>query len=80
MPNLSIHYFALLKDEAKINQEILQTNAKTCLELYDELRLKYDFSLEAKYLMVAVNDQFTHFDHQLCNGDKVVFIPPVAGG
>ena len=80
MPKVTIHYFALLKDEAHKAQEIVETEAVTCQELYQQLRLKYDFSLDLKYLQVAVNDQFTHFDHQLNSGDKVVFIPPVAGG
>jgi molybdopterin converting factor small subunit len=31
-------------------------------------------------LKVAVNDEFRDWDAVLADGDRVVFIPPVAGG
>jgi molybdopterin converting factor subunit 1 len=30
--------------------------------------------------MVAVNEQYASRDHELCEGDEVALIPPVAGG
>ena len=80
MLNVEIVYFALLKDQARKEREMLQTTAKTSAELYHILSKQYDFTLDQKYLMVAINDEFTSFDVELKEGDKVVFIPPVAGG
>jgi molybdopterin synthase sulfur carrier subunit len=31
-------------------------------------------------LRVAVNDEFGDWSQELADGDRVVFIPPVAGG
>jgi len=31
-------------------------------------------------LKVAVNEEFAAWDRPLADGDRVVFIPPVAGG
>jgi len=31
-------------------------------------------------LKVAVNEEFAAWDRELADGDRVVFIPPVAGG
>lgn len=80
MLKLSIKYFALLQEQANKTDEVIETNCRTCEELYDFLRSKYDFSLEKEYMQVAINDEFQAMSCKLRDGDKVVFIPPVAGG
>jgi len=75
-----IHYFALLKEERGLNNEILTTDAKNLRDLYDELKERHGFSLDRKLLKAAVNDQFAAWEHSLSENDKVVFVPPVAGG
>lgn len=80
MQQINVNYFALFRDLANKSSETLSTEAKTASDLYEELKKKYDFPLTQCKLKVAVNDEFTTFDHELKNSDKVVFIPPVAGG
>lgn len=80
MQQINVNYFALLRDLANKSSETISTQAKTTADLYEELKKKYDFPLSQCKLKVAVNDEFTNFDYELKNQDKVVFIPPVAGG
>ena len=45
-----------------------------------ELATRHQFSLPPERVQVAINDQFVPMDTPLNNDDRVVFIPPVAGG
>jgi molybdopterin converting factor small subunit len=49
-------------------------------ELFEELKSRHPFSLPSTLLRVAVNDEFGDWSQKLADGDRVVFIPPVAGG
>ena len=75
-----IHYFALLREQRGCASEEVETAARTPLELYRELRGRYDFSLSGEALQVAVNDEFRAWDVPLADRDAVAFLPPVAGG
>ena len=52
----------------------------TPAELYEQVRASHGFSLPRAMLRVAVNDEFRDWTSPLMSGDRVVFIPPVAGG
>jgi sulfur-carrier protein len=80
MFNINIHYFALLREKAGVEQELFTTNASNLMELYHEVSGKYNFGLPHSMIQVAVNDEFNSFETSLENNMKVVFIPPVAGG
>ncbi len=77
---INITYFAILQDQRGVANEVYETNLSTPGELYKELQVKYGFTLTKCRLKVAVNDKFADWQTPLQNGDKVVFIPPVAGG
>ena len=77
---LTVGYFAILREQRGAAAETLSTSAPSPAELYAELRRRYDFSLEARWIRAAVNDEFVAMDSPLKEGDRVVFIPPVAGG
>jgi molybdopterin converting factor subunit 1 len=78
--NIRVQYFALLRDQRGLADERLATSAGTPAGLYAELRARHGFTLPAKQLRVAVNDEFARWDAPLRDGDTLVFIPPVAGG
>lgn len=80
MKSISIHYFALLRDQANCENEEVETTCETLGDLYHFLKEKYDFSLPLEMVQVAVNDEFSSHTNLINNGDKIVFIPPVAGG
>lgn len=77
---LNIRYYALFRECAGKTEESLETIAKTPRELYKELASKYNFPAEPDSLRVAINDEFKEMDRELFPGDRIIFIPPVAGG
>ncbi|HEX9785242.1 MAG TPA: molybdopterin converting factor subunit 1 [Opitutaceae bacterium] len=80
MKRITVQYFAILREQAGRSEQALQTEACTPGELYAELAGKHGFTLAPAQLKVAVNDDFARWDLALSDGDRVVFIPPVAGG
>lgn len=80
MITLHVQYFAILREQRGLNEEKLSTSAPTPAALYDELRARHDFTLPADRVRAAVNDEFVAHDAPLRDGDRIVFIPPVAGG
>lgn len=77
---LHLQYFALFREQAGKSQESLDLPVTTAQELYAYLQAHYGFSLDAKLLKVSINENFAPLEQSLSPGDRVVFIPPVAGG
>jgi sulfur-carrier protein len=80
MPTIHVQYFAILREQRGAAEEKIATAATTPAALYDELRARHGFSLPADRVRAAVNDEFVPAHAPLRDGDRVVFIPPVAGG
>ena len=80
MLTLHVKYFAILREQRGLSEEKLTTVAATPAALYDELRGRHRFTLPGDRVRAAVNDAFVDSTASLRDGDRVVFIPPVAGG
>jgi sulfur-carrier protein len=80
MTTVTLQYYAQLREQAGVSGEQLHTAAVSLRALYDELCVRHGFLLPADALKVAVNARFSDWDRALCDGDTIVFIPPVAGG
>jgi len=80
MKSVHIQYFAMLKEQAGKGQETLSVTARTLGELYLHLTEERHLSLPLSMIQVAVNDEFSRLDREINEGDRVVFIPPMAGG
>jgi molybdopterin converting factor subunit 1 len=80
MHTIHVQYFAILREQRGLSQEQIATTAATPSALYDELRGRHQFTLPANRVRAAVNDTFVDAAAPLHDGDRVVFIPPVAGG
>ena len=80
MTRVHVQYFAVLRERAGRSEESVETHARTAAELYAELRERHALGLPQSLLRVAVNDEFCAWSRTLEAGDRVVFIPPVAGG
>lgn len=80
MKTLHIEYYALLREQAGVRQQTVQSETRTPAELYSQLAAEHGFSLGTEQLRAVVNEEFVTWDQQLKDGDRVVFIPPVAGG
>ena len=80
MITVNVQYFAILREQRGLAQERLATAAGTPEALYSELRARHGFTLPADRIRAAVNDEFVASSASLRDGDRVVFIPPVARG
>lgn len=80
MPTFDVQYFAILREQRGLSQEKLNSVAATPAALYEELRARHGFTLPANRVRAAVNDAFVDASTPLRDGDRIVFIPPVAGG
>jgi len=76
---ITVEYFAILREHVGAASEAVATEASTARELYDELAAKHAFP-ELQSVKVAINDEFADWQAALASDDRVVFIPPVAGG
>jgi molybdopterin-guanine dinucleotide biosynthesis protein A len=77
---LHVQYFALLREQAGRNDESLESSAASARELYAELAGRRGLTLLPAQLRVAVNEEFADWERPLAAGDRVAFLPPVAGG
>lgn len=80
MITLHVQYFAILREQRGLAQEKLTTAAASPGALYEELCARHPFTLPGDRVRAAVNDAFVDSAAPLREGDRVVFIPPVAGG
>jgi len=80
MNTVTVQYFAILREQAGRSEESLATVAANPGALWAELQARHGFTLRRDALKVAVNDDFATWDTTLRDRDRVVFIPPVAGG
>ncbi len=77
---LHIKFFAVLREQAGVSTLAVTTSARTPAELYAELAATRGLTLPVALPRVAINDRYATMDTPLSPGDRVVFIPPVAGG
>lgn len=77
---VQVQYFAILREQRGLSEEKLTTQATTPAALYEEVRARHGFTLPVDRIRAAVNDEFVAGDALLREGDRLVFIPPVAGG
>jgi sulfur-carrier protein len=77
---VTVHYFAILRDQRGLENESLKVESATYADLYEQLRQRHGFTLPPEMIQVAVNDQYVQMHSAITEGAKVVFLPPVAGG
>lgn len=84
MPSaLQIHvrFFAILREQAGVSTVTVETTAPDAATLYAELQQRHrGLDFPARLLKVSVNERYAELTTPLSTGDRVVFIPPVAGG
>lgn len=80
MLQVKVEYFAVLREQRGLAEELVETAAATPAALYAELAARHGLAAPRDTLRVAVNAEFCDWESPLRSGDVVVFIPPVAGG
>ena len=77
---ITARYFALFREQAGCESEIVDWRGGTAAELFQAMAEKHlNLKTEAAAL-VAINDEMSGWEAQLKDGDEVLFFPPVAGG
>ena len=81
---MDVLYFAWVRERIGQPKDRVETQAKTVMELVNELRAKEEryavaFS-DLSALRVAVDQELTDFDAPLTNAREVAFFPPMTGG
>jgi len=82
---VTLLYFAWVREQVGASEEVLWLDAPEPLSvLVDRLRARSCGHAEAlsdlSRLRVAVNQDFTGWDHVAVPGDEVAIFPPVTGG
>ena len=80
MITLHIEYFAALREQSGRSQQSVSSDSTDPAKVYTQLAQEHGFSLTTTDLKLAINDEFADWSHSLCDGDRLVFIPPVSGG
>lgn len=75
-----IRYFAALRDQSGRAEELWQTTETSAASLFEQVKQRYGFALQAEHVRLAVNGRYCVWDTVLAEGDEVVFVPPVSGG
>ena len=82
---MQIYYFSWVRERIGINNESVQTGAKTIGELITELSSRNEhyacaFS-DLAQIKVAVDHVFvSDFNHSIVQAKEIAFFPPVTGG
>ncbi|MFC5577577.1 MoaD/ThiS family protein [Lysobacter niabensis] len=78
--DVTILYFAALRDAAGISTERVETSAADLRSLYNELQARHALPFPARQLRVAVDGEFARWEDVPRDGTEIAFIPPVSGG
>ena len=78
--NNKARYFALFREQAGCETETVEWDGGTTADLFRLLAQKHPALREEAAALVAINDGMSSWDAVLCDGDEVLFFPPVAGG
>jgi molybdopterin converting factor subunit 1 len=78
---IHVRFFAVLREQAGCSAVNVETSAPDAAALYAELQGRIPaLTFPSSMLRVSVNENYTEMSTSLNAGDRVVFIPPVAGG
>ena len=82
---MQIYYFSWVRERIGINNENIQTGAKTVGELITELSARNENYLWAfsdlTQIKVAIDHVFVNdFNHSIEQAKEIAFFPPVTGG
>jgi molybdopterin synthase sulfur carrier subunit len=80
--SIAVHitYHAFLREKRGRAEEEVTCPAGTGRDLFAELSRRHGWMFPAERFRLAVNDEFRDWSTPLRAGDRVAFIPPVAGG
>jgi molybdopterin converting factor subunit 1 len=79
--SLHVRFFAILREQAGCATFEASSAVADASQLYAELQQRFPgLVFPAHLLRVSVNERYVDMGTALSAGDRVVFIPPIAGG
>jgi molybdopterin synthase sulfur carrier subunit len=80
MAEVTLLYFASLREAAGIEAEAIESHAPDLEGLYVEAQARHGFQWPSASLRVAVDGEFARWPDPVRDGSEIAFIPPVSGG
>jgi len=78
---ITLLYFAAVRDLVGVNEERIETRARTIAELRAELEARrLELRDRLAHVRFARNEQFALDADEIADNDTIALIPPVAGG
>lgn len=75
-----VRYFALFREQAGCDSEIIEWQGGTAAELFQLVAEKHIHLKAEAASLVAINDEMSSWETSLADNDEILFFPPVAGG
>ena len=77
---IQVIYFAILRELTGLDKETFSMKqGNKPGDVLASINKRHEIDLEINF-KIAVNDEFSDWDIELNEGDRLVFIPPVTGG
>ncbi|NCT71524.1 MoaD/ThiS family protein [Pseudoxanthomonas japonensis] len=80
MTQVTLLYFASLRERAGVASEAITTDAPDLAGVYDDVQARHGFTWPREHLRVAVDGEFARWSDAPSAGSEIAFIPPVSGG
>jgi molybdopterin synthase sulfur carrier subunit len=80
MKRITVRYFAMFREHAGIDEEMLQLDAVTARDVFEATRERHGSAEPDGHCKVAINDHMADWDTPVSDGDTLLLFPPVAGG
>jgi len=80
MIKVKITYFATLKQQRGLSEEVCEIPPMSVRELYHSLSDQHGFITAPRFILYSVNNEFVDQNTFISDNDHVVFVPPVSGG
>ena len=77
---IQVIYFAILRELTGLDKETFSMKqGNKPGDVLASINKRHEIDVEVNF-KIAVNDEFSDWDIELNEGDRLVFIPPVTGG
>lgn len=80
MKTITVRYFALFRERAGAQEDILELDVRTALDVFEKTRHRHQSTEPMGHCKVAINDEMAEWETTVQDGDIVLLFPPVAGG
>lgn len=80
MKTITVRYFAMFREHAGVDREVIRTTAATAADVFAATRARHGSGEPSGHCKVAINDVMADWSAPVSDGDTVLLFPPVAGG